>query len=239
VLAFAALWPVLAVMASAGGQPLLSTLLIADYAPYFAGGMLLYLLHRDGNDLVTWALLGMQSLFALHFALGYYPGALSRATGWAVSPALVALISFACFGLVALVTLTRLNRSAAGWLTTLGALTYPIYLVHEKIGFFAIHVTRAHVSPWLALAAGLAASLAVAAALHRFVERPFGGRLRAAVLRSLTSAGRSERAPRPAGPAAPLPVQAQGHPAPASVAAEPGAAGAWVQRLPSPATARE
>jgi peptidoglycan/LPS O-acetylase OafA/YrhL len=204
VIAFAALWPVVAALAGRLGEPLLSTLLIADYAPYFAGGMLLYLIYRDGHNLVTWLLVGLNSLIALDFAVGYYPVALPRATDWPVSTSLVALVSFACFGLVALVTLTRLNRRGARWMTFLGALTYPVYLVHEKVGFYAIHLVRDLVSPWVALAAGVVVALAVATALHYAVEKPWGSRLRAATLRGLRSATAGPAAVRtPAAPAAP------------------------------------
>jgi peptidoglycan/LPS O-acetylase OafA/YrhL len=188
VLAFATLWPVAGVLAARSDDSLLSTLLIADYAPYFAGGMLLYVIYRDGHDLGTWLLVGVQSLLALKFAVGFYPTALTRATDWPTSTAMIALVSFACFGLVALVTLTRLNLRSARWMTFLGALTYPVYLVHEKVGFFVIHLLRNDVSPWLALGIGTMAALSVATVLHYVVERPWGGRLRAATLRTLQHA---------------------------------------------------
>lgn len=210
VLAFAALWPLAGALAQQAGQPLVATVLIADYSPYFAGGMLLYLLHRCGHDLLTWLLVGMQALFALHFALGYYPVALTRATGWATSGTLVAVVSTACFGLVALVTLTRVNRVGARWMTTLGALTYPLYLVHEKLGHFVIHLLAGRTSAWLVLAAALAAPLALAVLVHRAVERPFGLRLRTAVLTALRrdEAPEPTRAPAVAGPAVPAPAEA-------------------------------
>lgn len=228
VIAFAALWPLAGALAENADAELLATVLISDYSPYFAGGMLLYVLFRDGHDLLVWLLVGLQSLLALHFAVGFYPVGLPVATGRPVSTAVVALISFGCFGLVALATLTRLNRSAARWLTVLGALTYPVYLVHEKVGFFAIHVVRDGVSPWLALAAGTAASLACAAVLHHVVEKPWGGRLRAATLRALRHVPTPARAatepevardpsttqPQPRHPVAPVHTTGASHGAP-------------------------
>jgi peptidoglycan/LPS O-acetylase OafA/YrhL len=182
VLAFATLWPVAAAIADHAGQHLLTTLLIADYAPYFAGGMLLYVLYRDGHDLGTWLLVGMQSLFALHFATGYYPVALTRATGWPVSTTLVAAISFGCFGLVALVTLTRINHRSARWMTFLGALTYPLYLVHEKVGLYVIHLLRGHAGPWAVLGAATVVALTLATLLHYGVEQRVSRRLRSATM---------------------------------------------------------
>jgi peptidoglycan/LPS O-acetylase OafA/YrhL len=188
VLAFATLWPVAGVVAERMDQHLLSNLLIFDYAPYFAGGMLLYLIYREGHDAGTWLLVGLQALLAMVFAVDLYPKVLTRATGWPVSSTLVALVSLACFALVAVVALSRLNRYTARWITFLGALTYPLYLVHEKIGFFTIRVLRDSISPWLALGAALVTALAVATLLHYAVERPWGSRLRAVTLRGLQHA---------------------------------------------------
>jgi peptidoglycan/LPS O-acetylase OafA/YrhL len=172
-------------MAEQADNALLSTLLIADYAPYFAGGMLLYVIYREGHDLITWLLVGLQSLVALRFALGHYPADLAKTSMWPASTTVVAAVSFACFGLVALVTLTRISRLGARWMTFLGALTYPLYLVHQKVGLYAIHLLHLQTSPWVAMAVGAVASLVLAVALYYLVEKPWGGRLRKAVLRSL------------------------------------------------------
>ena len=238
VLAFAALWPVAGALAEQSDQQLLSTLLIADYAPYFAGGMLLYVLHRDGHDLGTWLLVGLQSLLALRFAMGEYPVSLPLATGWAVSGPVIAAASFACFGLVALATLTRLNRRGAGWLTALGALTYPVYLVHQQVGLYVVHLLHGRTSAWAVLAAALAPSLADAAVLHVLVERPCGLRLRTAVLASM-------RRTDPVTPPAPAAPESAGPPVPArprafsDVTVVRQAPSRPPARVPAPSAARE
>ena len=196
VLAFATLWPVLAVIAQQAGQAMLSTLLIADYAPFFAGGMLLYVIYRDGHDLGTWLLVGLQSIFALYFALGHYPDSIMVATGWAPSKVLVAGFSLACFGLVALVVLTPLSRCTAGWMSVLGALTYPLYLVHERLGLFIVNSLRETLNPWLVLAIAGLSALVLAAGIHYAVERPLGGRLRHAMLASLQRTSDADGSPR-------------------------------------------
>lgn len=185
VLAFATLWPVLGAIVAHTHNSLLSTLLIADYAPYFAGGMLLYLIYRDGHDVGTWLLVGVQSLFAAVFAASHYPMSIAKTAMWPASQTVVAVLSFACFGLVALVTLTRLSRHSARWMTSLGALTYPLYLVHEKLGLYVIHRLHRGVSPWATIGAAALISLSLAIALHLAVEKPLGGWLRLTVLHTL------------------------------------------------------
>ncbi|MBN1093396.1 acyltransferase [Blastococcus sp. TML/M2B] len=191
ILAFCALWPVAGALAAGSESRLLTAFLMPDYAPFFAGGMLLYLIHRDGSDTGTWLLVGLQGLFALNFAMGYYPVVLGLETPWAPSTALIALGTLACFGLVALVTLTPLAARSARWMTLAGALTYPLYLVHENLGWFVIHLLRGSVGPWVAVLAATVVALVAAAALHHLVERPFSGRLRAATLTMLRTTGRA------------------------------------------------
>ncbi|SFO21523.1 Peptidoglycan/LPS O-acetylase OafA/YrhL, contains acyltransferase and SGNH-hydrolase domains [Geodermatophilus obscurus] len=186
VLAVCALWPVVGALASANGAGLVSTLLMPDYAPFFAGGMLLYLIHRDGHDLGTWLLVGLQVTIAVNFTTGVYPGILSAETPWVPSTTVIAAICVACFGLVALVTLTRVASRSAGWMTVAGALTYPVYLVHENLGWWVIHLVRDRVGPWGAVALATVVAFAAATLLHHLVEKPFGPRLRKATLRMLS-----------------------------------------------------
>src|SRR5699024_929201 len=74
-------------------------------------------------------------------------------------------------------------------LTFLGALTYPLYLLHEYFGWALIQVLHPALGKWLTLTATVAASLAMAWLVHRFVERPVHRPLRKAL----------EGAPRPTG----------------------------------------
>ena len=182
VLAFAALWPVLGAVADQAGSDLVSTLLLPTYAPFFAGGMLLYVIYRDGHDLGTWLLVGLNAAIALHFSIAIHENALTKLTPFEPSTIVIAVLTLACFGLVAAATLTRAAHWNARWMVTAGALTYPVYLVHENLGWFVIAHLRTRIGAWGAVLAAVAVALLVAWLLHRFVERPFGPRLRAVVL---------------------------------------------------------
>lgn len=182
VLAFAALWPLAAALAAGAQSPLLVALLMPDYAPFFAGGMLLYLLYRDGPDPGTWLLMGMQTSLALHTAVTTFPASLDAETRFAPSGAVVGLLTLASFAVVGLATLTRAAGWHHRWLATAGALSYPLYLLHENLGWFAIRSSADRVGPWGAVLIAAVVALLAALALHRAVERPFGERLRRATL---------------------------------------------------------
>ncbi|MFD4814868.1 acyltransferase, partial [Streptomyces sp. NPDC058418] len=68
-------------------------------------------------------------------------------------------------------------------LTLAGVLTYPFYLVHEHLGWFAITILHRHfgLDARLTLVATIASMLVLAWLIHRLVEKPFGPRLKRAM----------------------------------------------------------
>ncbi len=104
---------------------------------------------------------------------------------------MIQLIVTLSFMAVAAVALGRLKWMDWRWLTVAGALTYPFYLLHEHLGWFVIRVLSRglHVPPYLTLIAAVASILALAHLMHRFVEKPFGPRLK----RTMTEQSRRVR----------------------------------------------
>jgi peptidoglycan/LPS O-acetylase OafA/YrhL len=99
-----------------------------------------------------------------------------------VRPALVLLtIAYAVLLAIALGLTDRLNRR---WLGTAGALTYPFYLLHQRVGYCLIRTTYQHTAlPAAVVIAGVVVVLLVLAGLvHRLVERPLAPVLRARIL---------------------------------------------------------
>lgn len=71
-----------------------------------------------------------------------------------------------------------LNMRLLVWL---GTISYPLYLLHQNIGYgLILRIEGAGMAPELAVAMALAVSLALAAALSRLVERPAMAWIRAA-----------------------------------------------------------
>ena len=216
VLAFATLWPIAGALAAGSESTLLTTLLMPDYAAFFAGGMLLYVLYRDGHDWGVWLLLGLQGAVGLHFSLSINMASLAATTHNPPSPIVVAVLTFLCFGLVALTTLTPVARWNAGWMTFAGALTYPLYLIHGNLGFFVIAKTQEPIGAWGAVAAATVVCLIVSVLLYRLVEKPFGPMLRRLTLSMLQPATRGAEAkaaapsPMPAPAASPSPLEVTG-----------------------------
>ncbi len=178
-------WPVLGAMAAQSGSYLLVTLLEPTYAPFFCIGMLLFLVRRHGWDLPVALLLGLNVLGALWICRAHYIPWSVTVAGAGVSMRALALLLFLCIGALVLATLTPVARLDWRWLTTAGALTYPLYLVHEIPGWALIQQLAPVLPAHVVLVVVTSAALGLAWAVHRFVERPWGPRLRRAVERDL------------------------------------------------------
>lgn len=150
-----------------------------DHAPYFIGGLALYLIHRYGSDLLLWGIVGMSFLFGQRYSVTalWHPGM----TGdFHRNPHVIQAISFLAFAAVAAVALGWLRWANWSWLTLAGALTYPFYLIHEHLGWFAIRILHRGfgLDPYLTIVLTVAILLSLAYLMNRFVEKPFGTRLK-------------------------------------------------------------
>jgi peptidoglycan/LPS O-acetylase OafA/YrhL len=180
VLWFAAAWPAVAMLARTLGMSDAVTWLVAPYAPLFAAGMALYVIHRTGHRVLPWLLVAGNAALATAALVPARMDSLGENSVVAPRPVLLAAALLGCVALVALVALTPLSRWRWTGLTTAGALTYPLYLTHEYWGLWVVHLLHGRLPVWAVLAAAVAFSLVLAWLVHRLVERPFGPRLRRA-----------------------------------------------------------
>ncbi|WP_425824798.1 acyltransferase family protein [Streptomyces fractus] len=181
VVVFCGAW-MLAGIVVPSSATLLDTLAMPDHAPYFAGGMILYLIYRYGPSASLWGLLGFSWLLALHQVAGQVVTNSSHVHHtlhfrWA------ALIVTLFYGLLIALALGWFDGVQWKWLATAGAMTYPLYLLHQQIGYVLIRHLKDSVGPQLLVGGLLVFFMAVAWLVHRFVERPVARRLKAALMK--------------------------------------------------------
>lgn len=156
---FCVLWSAASLIAQSSGDKLVKTVLIPQYSPYFIAGIALYLIYRFGGNLLLWAIVCYSWLIALNEP--------QSPTLW---PVQLILTSF--FLVMALVATHKLDWVSWRWLTVAGALTYPLYLIHQDIGFTAIAYLRGTMPATLLVTCTFVAVLGLAWLIHRLVERP-------------------------------------------------------------------
>ena len=126
VIVFAAAWPPVAIVVDALGWGVGSTLLITRYAPFFAGGMLLYLIYRDGHHRWLWTLVAGNVGLALYTTVPAQTATLREVTAFEPNPVLLGVFVVGLFAAVAVCAMTRLRDVQWPFLAVLGALTYPL-----------------------------------------------------------------------------------------------------------------
>ncbi|MFH9089077.1 acyltransferase family protein [Streptomyces sp. NPDC017673] len=189
VVLFCSVWTLAAVVCRTSGNALTDQLVMPEYAPFFVGGLALYLIHRFGSDLLLWGIVAVSWLLGQSTATQslWHAGAQGD---FHRSPYVIIAVVTLAFAAVAAVAVGWTRWASWRWLVTAGALTYPFYLVHEHLGWFVIRVLHRGLglSPWPTLAVTVLGMLALAWLIHRFVEKPFGPRLKRALKKARTPA---------------------------------------------------
>ena len=133
----------------------LTLVLVLGYLPFFAIGMLFY---RIWSGQRRWA--EQAPLLALALAVP----ATTQPVGMAVAALVIA-------GLFAALVSGGLRFLCVRPVLWLGAVSYPLYLVHENVGFVVmLRLQALGIGPWGALAAAVLMAFGLAAGLHHFVE---------------------------------------------------------------------
>jgi peptidoglycan/LPS O-acetylase OafA/YrhL len=183
VVAFCLLWSTASVLAAEIDRPWLDALVMRENSHYFIAGIAFYLIHRRGSRPELWLVIALSWALSIHYYEGN-PWQASHGMSYTPSSVLVTV----CFGLLALLSLHRLDGIRWRPLTLLGTATYPFYLLHYVVGFAAVHFVRQHttIGAIPLLAATVVVLIGTAILVNRGVELPIAGRLRTAFARGRT-----------------------------------------------------
>ncbi|MEO0635659.1 MAG: acyltransferase [Pseudomonadota bacterium] len=180
LLGIVAVWLLVSVLnVSVFQSGLVERLCITYYSGAFAAGLLLWHLRKHGLTAAN-AVLLFCSVYALSFGVvemasqpyvpAAYAGLAARDAVW---------VSAACVGVVLLALLLPSAPALRSFGLTIGAISYPLYLVHQELGYISLRAW-----PWqnqAAMAVLVIATfmLGLAWIVHHFAERP----LRSAMVR--------------------------------------------------------
>lgn len=162
----------------------LNTWLITDYSANFIAGATCFLIWSRGQSARRVGLLVMAWILALWQAMHSLPG-LEQHYDTRLSSITVAGI-ITVFFLVMFLVATRCTGVFARrrWVLA-GALTYPLYLLHQHIGFMIFNLAYPAVNAHLLFCATIAGMLGLAYLVHVQVERRFSRPLKDGIDRLL------------------------------------------------------
>lgn len=157
---------------------LLQVWLIVQWAPLFAGGIVAFRVRSLGLTRErVWLYLSAWLLSVIYMMKFKHPelSVLSLAGMRAVDASLITLF----FVLFALIGMGRLSMKPNFWTRWAGLLTYPVYLLHQNIGYIGIEWLRGQGVGLLAAATMmLVLVVAVSVLIALLVEKPLGRWLR-------------------------------------------------------------
>ncbi len=141
------------------------------WAGYFACGCVLYLVRLYGFNWGYGALIALSVIFCVRqnqvfteLMIGWYQVPFNE---WV---SVIATLLF--YALLAMVALRKNGLLRDPRFYYLGVLTYPLYLVHENIGFMMFNAWQEQMPAWLLIGGTVVLMLAVAWLIHRWVEKP-------------------------------------------------------------------
>jgi peptidoglycan/LPS O-acetylase OafA/YrhL len=188
VVAFCLIWAVASLFAISSGSAFLRGLTEPRSAPLFIAGIVLYLIHRFGPDLLLWSLLAT--------SIGVEAAGLAQrdeiTTGRAAY-GVALIVMFVIFAVMTAVALGWFDWVRWPGLVTLGALTYPLYLLHHEIGLVVIQGLHDSLPPWVLFADLVIVMLLLSFLVNRVVERRLGKALKTGLTRSLEKVRSAER----------------------------------------------
>ncbi len=148
----------------------LNLMLIRDYAPLFVGGAICYLIYAKGVSLPRLSILGVACAAAVHHALGAVP-AFEQKSQTDLNEYVIADTVVGMFAIFLLIALNKTGGLGKMRWVTLGALTYPLYLIHQNIGYMVFNLGYSAINPHVLVWGTIALLLVSAHLIDRFVER--------------------------------------------------------------------
>lgn len=176
---FCAIW-LLASAITFSSTGFIHNLVMPDWAPLFIAGIAFFLMHRYRPNLVLWCLVvasfllsQRQAFVSAHSNFRFLGEPMPK---W---PVIAILAMF--YLLMAAVALGWLQANWR-WFTVAGVMTYPLYLIHEYIGWTVFAAVRGSAPDTLLFIGVVSVMLGAAWLIHRFVEKPLAPRIRRALL---------------------------------------------------------
>lgn len=165
-------WLFLAVLHFVSGQPFFMGWFISpSYSPFFIAGVALFLIQNNGqNPFNIFILLASLILSSLN--------AYNQADAFMSNPDIgeklisVALVWF-FYGFMYFLSLGRINLKKRNIFVTMGALTYPLYLIHNVAGKAIIDEYSATIPESVMIPIVIALMIAVSWLIHVIVEKSF------------------------------------------------------------------
>ena len=147
----------------------------ARWAPFFVAGSVFFRVRMLGLTALRIGLLAVSYLLALHYAMDEAVKLRSTPEHSDLLLGVVVCMITVFFGVFAAIAFKRWSVDYSRIVAMLGLLTYPVYLLHQNLGYVLYGwLNQLTAQPALSLAATLAAVVALALMIHYGCEKRLG-----------------------------------------------------------------
>lgn len=176
------IWLALAALAELQPTWLMRTFALSEWAPFFIAGACCCLIERGDRRPSHWILLAVAALQSVRRAAAH-AAAMSAFYSEEFSAVVAGIVVSVGLLLVLAVALGWTKALGRPWMSTAAAISYPMYLLHQNVGYLLLQ-RFAHVNRY-ALLVGVTTFIALVAwAVTRWVEPPAQRAMRGLMLRA-------------------------------------------------------
>lgn len=159
-------------------------LLIVNYATYFVAGATCYLIWSKGASLARFAILAASWGMAV-FQSGPSLREFEKYYKTGLNSAVVIGILTGFYAVMLIVSLRRTGAMARYRWPLAGAISYPLYLLHQNLGYLVFNRLYPAINPHLLLWGTIAIVIAAAYAVHVLGERRLAARMKTVLTATL------------------------------------------------------
>lgn len=156
---------------------LLKFLTFPEWNGYFVSGMCFYLIYSKKQKLYHYLFLVLSTINTILFSI---ERSIIKSESFEneFSPVIIIAILTFSYLLFYMISTDRLIFLNSSRFLSLGVLTYPLYLIHQNIGYIMINFLDDYLNKWLLLILIIMFFLIVAFIIHKFIEDPLGKKIR-------------------------------------------------------------
>jgi peptidoglycan/LPS O-acetylase OafA/YrhL len=151
---------------------ILSIILIVGHSPYFIAGAMSFLVWSRGISLTRISVIFIAWLLAISYSLDDIPNKEALFNTKFNSYVVIGMIS-TFFAIMLLVSIRRTGFLGKRQWVTIGALTYPLYLLHQRIGFMIFNLAYPAINPHILLWGTVFLMLAAAYLVNVLIEQKY------------------------------------------------------------------
>lgn len=166
------------------GSSVMRYLLLTDESGFFCIGLVLYAAYREGYTVRNVVLLALSVAVALYQSMEMAQWNREN-YGVGYSDPVVAISCLAIVAIIALAIRRRRSLLPAGMMLALGGISYPLYLLHQHIGYVIFNNVGVTASPEAVVAVTVLFLIGISYLLWRFADEPSRRLTRSALTRLL------------------------------------------------------